>query len=244
MIQIFIASVVLSIIHASIPNHWLPLIAIGKTEKWSHSETMFGTLVTGFAHTLSTVIIGIIVGVVGYKLSSSYEIISGIIAPAILVVLGIIYIILDLRGVTHSHTHFTLDKTHHDDDHHHDHEHLHGHSHDHHHEHSHPHIVSVTPKKNHKTKWAVISTLSLGMFLTPCAEIEAYYFQASTIGWAGIWIVSAVYTFITVGGMLLLVYLGMHGAKNIKSHYMEHHEKRITGIVLIAVGLITYLIKF
>ncbi|HLG35268.1 MAG TPA: hypothetical protein VI757_10335 [Bacteroidia bacterium] len=244
MIQVFFASLLLSIMHASIPNHWLPLIAIGKTEKWTHSETMFGTVVSGFAHTLSTVFIGIIVGVVGYKLSSSYGIISGIVAPAILVVLGIVYIILDLRGVKHEHTHFALEETYqheHNHDHHHDHSHEHGH---HHHNHPHPHKEPVTPKTNHKTKWAVLSTLSLGMFFTPCVEIEAYYFQASTIGWAGIWIVSAVYTFITVGAMMLLVYLGMHGVKNIRSHFLEEHERRITGIVLMAVGLITYLVKF
>src|SRR5437867_4387085 len=126
MLQVFFASILLSIIHASIPNHWLPLITIGKTEKWTHSETMFGTAITGFAHTLSTVIIGIIVGVIGYKLSSSYGIISGIVAPAILVVLGIIYIILDLRGVEHGHTHFVFDESHqHQHEHHHDHSHEH-----------------------------------------------------------------------------------------------------------------------
>jgi nickel/cobalt exporter len=247
MIQVLIASLLLSIIHASIPNHWLPLIAIGKTEKWTHSETMFGTVVSGFAHTLSTVIIGIIVGVVGYKLSSSYGVISGIIAPAILIALGIIYIVLDLRGAKHGHTHFKLDNTHHN--HHHEHEHSHDHAHLHEHEEhlhvrQHPHIEIASTKSEFKTKWAVLSTLSLGMFLTPCVEIEAYYFQASTIGWAGIWIVSAVYTLITVGAMMLLVYLGMHGVKNLRSHFLEEHERRITGIVLIAVGLITYLMKF
>ena len=195
---------------------------------------MFGTVVTGLAHTLSTVIIGIIVGVVGYKLSASYGIISGVVAPAILIVLGIIYIILDLKGTRHTHAHFTLDKTHHDSD----------HDHEHHHDHSHPHILSITPKTNKKTKWAVLSTLSLGMFLTPCIEIEAYYFQASTIGWIGIWIVSAVYTIVTVGTMMLLVYLGMKGVKNIHSHFLEAHEKRISGIVLIGVGLIVYFVKF
>jgi len=224
----------LSVIHASIPNHWLPLIAIGKSENWMHSEIMFATVITGLAHTLSTVIIGIIVGVVGYKLSSSYGIISGVIAPAILVVLGIIYIILDLRGTKHAHAHFTFDKLHHHGD----------PDHGHHHDHPHPHILSVTPKTDKKTKWAVLSTLSLGMFLTPCIEIEAYYLQASTIGWVGIWIVSAVYTFVTVGTMMLLVYLGMKGVKNIRSHFLEAHEKRISGIVLIAVGLVVYFVKF
>src|SRR5690349_4714930 len=170
MLQIFSASLLLSIIHASIPNHWLPLIAIGKTEKWSHSETMLGTVITGFAHTLSTVIIGIIVGVVGYKLSSSYGVISGIVAPAILVALGIIYIILDLRGVKHGHSHFTLNLSHaHDHDHSHDHEHHHDHLQEHdHHDHSHFHKEAVSTKSKHKTKWAVLSSLSLGMFLTPC----------------------------------------------------------------------------
>ena len=234
MIQIFFASLLLSVIHASIPNHWLPLIAIGKTEKWTHSEIMFATIITGFAHTLSTVIIGIIVGVVGYKLSSSYGIISGVVAPAILVILGIIYIILDLKGTKHTHAHFTLDNTHHN----------HDHDHEHNHDHPHPHILSATQQANKKTKWAVLSTLSLGMFLTPCIEIEAYYFQASTIGWVGIWIVSVVYTFVTVGTMMLLVYLGMKGVKNIRSHFLEAHEKRISGIVLIAVGLVVYFVKF
>lgn len=215
MIQIFIASLTLSLIHASIPNHWLPLIAIGKTEKWNLKETLSATAITGFAHTLSTVIIGIIVGVIGYKLSSSYEVISHLVAPAILVVLGIIYIILDLSGANHYHEH-------------------------HHHNHQHSHNDSTLPMKGHKSKWAVLSALSLGMFFTPCIEIEAYYFQASTIGWKGIWIVSAVYTFVTLGYMLLLVYLGFKGVKNLQSHFLEKHEKRITGIVLIIVGLITY----
>jgi len=224
MVQVLIASILLSIIHASIPNHWLPLIAIGKTEKWTQGEIMGATLITGFAHTLSTVLIGIIVGFLGYKLASSYEIISGIVAPAILIVIGIIYLVLDISGKG-------------------------GHGHHHHHEPvlNKPDQVdlnSLSLVKNKKTKWHLLTSLSIGMFLTPCAEVEAYYFQASTIGWTGIWIVSAVYTFVTVGGMLLLVYLGMHGAKHIKSHYMEHHEKRITGIVLIAIGLITYFIKF
>ena len=167
------------------------------------------TIITGFAHTLSTVLIGIIVGVIGYKLSSSYDIISGTVAPAILVAIGIIYIILDFK-------------------------------HHHHHHEINPALIGSSKKST----WALLSSLSLGMFLTPCIEIEAYYFQASTIGWAGIWIVSAVYTFITLGVMLLLVYLGIRGVKHLESHYMEHHSKRVTGIVLILVGALTYFVKF
>jgi cytochrome c biogenesis protein CcdA len=81
------------------------------------------------------------------------------------------------------------------------------------------------------------------MFLTPCIEIEAYYFQAGTKGWIGIIIVSIVYTLTTVLTMLILVYLGTRGINRFKSHFLEHHEKGITGIVLVILGLLAFFVK-
>src|SRR5450759_4459635 len=103
MWQIFIGSLILSIIHASIPNHWIPLIAIGKTERWTQRETMMATLISGIAHTLSTVILGIIVGLAGYKLSRNHELITRIGAPAILIIIGIIYLWIDFKN-SHYHS--------------------------------------------------------------------------------------------------------------------------------------------
>ena len=213
MWQIFIGSLFLSLIHASIPNHWIPLIAIGKTEKWTYRETLSATLITGFSHTLSTIIIGIIVGYIGIKLSDSYNLIMSYIAPSILIGIGVIYLILDLRG---------------------------------HHHHHHPHHAGEESLKQGKKKSriAILSSLSLAMFLTPCIEIEAYYFQAGLIGWTGIFIVSAVYTLTTVLLMLILVFAGLKGAKHLRSHFLEHHEKLLTGGILIALGLLAFFVKF
>jgi hypothetical protein len=44
--------------------------------------------------------------------------------------------------------------------------------------------------------------------------------------------------------MLSLVSLGMKGVQTFKSHFLEHHEKAITGTVLIALGILTWLVKF
>jgi nickel/cobalt exporter len=213
MVQIFFGILVLSLIHALIPNHWIPLIAISKTEKWTQRRTLWATAITGFAHTFSTIIIGIIVGIIGYKLSTSYQFISTIAAPIILVGLGIIYCALDFRG---------------------NHHHLHE-----------PDHVPANSEKTDKSKWrAILTSLSVAMFFTPCIEIEAYYFQAGTIGWMGIFIVSAVYLVMTIVVMLLLVYLGMKGIQTFNSHFLEHHEKGITGIVLIALGILAYFVAF
>jgi nickel/cobalt transporter (NicO) family protein len=212
MYQIFIGSLILSTIHALIPNHWLPLIAVGKTEKWTHNQTLWATVITGVAHTLSTIIIGIVVGLIGYKLATKYAVISETIAPAILIGLGLIYIFRDFRS-NHHHTHEMN--------------------------------PSVTETGRKKSRWvAILTSLSIAMFLTPCIEIEAYYFQAGTIGWIGIFIVSAVYLMTTVMVMLFLVYLGMRGVKTFKSHFLEHHEKAITGIALVALGILALIVKF
>jgi len=214
MTQIFIGSLLLSIIHALIPNHWLPLIAVGKAEKWTQPQTLWATLITGVAHTLSTILIGVVVGLIGYRLAAGYTVISETIAPAILVVLGMIYLMLGFRPHYHHH-------------HHHD-------------------IKSPVPSEGKKRSGyvAILASLSLAMFLTPCVEIEAYYFQAGTIGWIGIFIVSAVYLFTTLAIMLIVVYAGMKGAASFRSHLLEHHEKQITGAVLIALGILAFLVKF
>ncbi len=215
MYQVFIGSILLSLIHALIPNHWLPLIAVGKTEKWSRSQTLWATAITGVAHTLSTILIGIIVGLIGYKLSALYGVISETIAPGILVILGIVYLLLDFR-----------------------------HHHHHHHHHHAPETAQDSARGKTSRRVAILTTLSIAMFLTPCVEIEAYYFQAGTIGWTGIFIVSAVYLVTTLAVMLTLVSMGMKCAGNFKAEFLEHHEKSITGLVLVGLGLLALFVKF
>lgn len=105
MIQILLGSILLSLVHAAIPNHWIPLVAIGRAQRWSHRETLWVTVVVGLAHILSTVAIGALVGLVGLQLAHEYEEAAAIIAPTVLVLLGIVYIVLDFRHHRHKHIH-------------------------------------------------------------------------------------------------------------------------------------------
>ena len=208
MIQLFLGSILLSLVHAVIPNHWLPVVAIGRAENWTQRETLLVTGISGFAHTLSTLIVGITIGVIGISLSNNYAFITEKIAPSLLIVLGIIYLIID--GLRHHH---------------------------------HTHGADAGNIKN-RSKWAIVFSLALAMFLSPCLEIEAYYFQAAAAGWAGIMMVSAVYICITVSGMLLLVFLASKGVRSIQSHFLDHHEKLLSGIVLIALGVFAMFVHF
>ncbi len=213
-IQILIGSFLVSLAHALIPSHWLPLATIGKTEKWTQNETLKITAITGFSHTLSTVIIGIIVGLVGYKLSESYHLITHFFAPAVLVSLGLIYLSLEYRHkfIKHSHKHHHID------------------------------IDHIIDEK--KSKRAIVLTLMVAMFFSPCLEIEVYYLTAGRLGWTGIAIVSIVYFFVTVFFMMLFVYLAGKGISKLKWEFLEHHDKLISGLILIIVGLLAYFIEY
>lgn len=210
MWQIFLGSLLLSLIHALIPHHWIPLIAISKSEKWTTKETLFATFVTGLSHMVSTIIIGIIVGFVGIKLSESYSSIMSLAAPTILLGMGVIFVLLDLR-TSHNHNHFNI---------------------------NHKAII------NKRSKTAIITSLSLAMFFAPCIEIEVFYFQAATFGWAGILVVSAVYLVMTLLFLFALVYLGLKGVSKFNLHFLENHSKSFTGIILILLGLVAYFVEF
>lgn len=106
MYSIFIGSLLLSLLHAVIPNHWLPILAIGRKDNWTLQEVTWVTFLSGLAHALSTIAIGIVLGMLGVQLANRIEYFTHFIAPAILIVIGIFFIYQH-----HRHKHFHLHQT-------------------------------------------------------------------------------------------------------------------------------------
>lgn len=106
MHSIIIGSVLLSLLHAVIPNHWLPVLAIGRKENWSLQEVTKVTFVSGLAHALSTIGIGFILGLLGLNLANNIQYFTHFIAPAVLILLGAFFIYQH-----HRHKHFHLHQT-------------------------------------------------------------------------------------------------------------------------------------
>ncbi len=103
MITLVTGALILSFLHAIIPNHWLPIIAIGQKEKWDLKETTRVTLIAGLSHAASTVLIGVLLGFIGAQLSRGIENFTAFIAPGLLVALGTFYVYQHSR-----HHHFHL----------------------------------------------------------------------------------------------------------------------------------------
>ena len=204
MISIITGTLIISLLHAVIPNHWLPVIAIGRKEQWTLIEVTKVTFVCALAHGLSTILIGVLLSVLGAKLDDSVTHFTNIIAPIILISMGLIFIYR-------------------------------------HHRHRHFHVDSELKKK--KSKSAIITALVIAMFFSPCMEIEAYFLLAGTQAKWLVVFIALMYLLITTTGMVLLVRYAYKGLLKLNWHSIEHNAGIITGLTLVATGIITFFIQ-
>lgn len=204
MFSIITGALVISLLHALIPNHWLPVIAIGRREKWTLAEVSQVTLICAVAHGLSTVVIGVILSLVGFKLEENISYFTSIIAPIILISMGLIFIYR-------------------------------------HHRHKHFHVDGEIQKK--RTKRSIITALVIAMFFSPCMEIEAYFLLAGTQSKLLVVLIALMYLLITTTGMLLLVRYAYKGVLILNWHSLEHNAGIITGVTLVATGILTFFIQ-
>ena len=103
MQELLIGSVVLSFLHALLPNHWIPVLAVSNAKKWSIRETLTATFGAAMAHAISTVLIGWGVAFLGYKMADSMSAILSWIGPSLLIGMGVFFLYQH-----HHHAHFHL----------------------------------------------------------------------------------------------------------------------------------------
>jgi len=92
MFTILTGGALLSIFHALIPSHWLPILAIGRSEGWTPAKVLTVTLFAGSAHVLSTVLAGIAFAAAGGAIAARMESVTHWIMPTVLIVWGGYYI--------------------------------------------------------------------------------------------------------------------------------------------------------
>jgi len=103
MLSILAGAFLVSVAHAILPDHWLPLILISRAEKWSQAETLWVTALVTIPHLVSTILLGLLVGLIGFKLSATYEALMGFVAPAMFVLIGLVYVYRNYRAEGHHH---------------------------------------------------------------------------------------------------------------------------------------------
>lgn len=202
MLSLLTGTLILAAIHALIPNHWLPLVAVAKAEGWKKKEITTVTLLAAGAHVFGTVVLGIVLGYIGKELEEEYGKTITVASAVILIVFGLIY--------------FTVNLPHH----------------------HHSTQQDLSAYKRSKTRWVWIF---IGMmFLSPCLEVESLFLSAGVFGMSAVLALAATYAVVSILGIWLLVSLGIKGVNLLPAEFIEHNEKKISGIVLILVGIVTF----
>lgn len=107
MAELVVSTFIISFLHALIPSHWMPIVTISRILKWNRAQTMRATVMASLAHCLSTILLGIVLALGGNLLGEHVEEFTEFFAPAILVLLGLWFII---RHSRHKHFHLHLDE--------------------------------------------------------------------------------------------------------------------------------------
>ena len=106
MLDILVGAFLVSAVHPIMPDHWIPLVLISKAEQWSQTETLWISTLITIPHIISTIILGVLVGLIGFQISSIHESILEILAPMMFILIGLFYVYRSIR--TRSHHHFDL----------------------------------------------------------------------------------------------------------------------------------------
>jgi nickel/cobalt exporter len=202
MFSLVAGTFILALLHALIPNHWLPLVAVARAEGWKVKDVTTVTLISATAHVLGTVALGLVLGVIGKELADQYGHAINVGASILLIIFGLIYYTVNLP-----HHHHSSQK-------------------------------DVAQYKRSKRKWILIFIFM--MFLSPCLEVESLFLSAGAYGMTNVILLSTVYAIVSISGILLLVTLGNKGVNLLPAEFIEHNEKRISGAVLMVVGIISF----
>jgi nickel/cobalt exporter len=208
--------------HAAIPTHWLPFVAAGRAQGWTHSKTLLITALAGTGHVLATALLGLILTIFGVALSSRIGTWFPRIAGALLIGLGLFYIWRQLSGHAHSHTHL-FSKS--------------GHQHEHELRESLAHFRGPDISRTRTSDWVAISSLFAMLTFSPCEAFLPLYVSGIRFGWGGFALLTLILSTAAVAGMLVFTWLALIGIRGIGLSWFERYESLVMGSLLLLVGV-------
>lgn len=99
------SAVTLSVIHAFMPNHWLPFVLVGKVHGWEMRKTLTVLTIAAFLHTAATAVLGAILSSSRFIIERYIDLTGRVLPALILLAFGATYIILEATHRGHHHHH-------------------------------------------------------------------------------------------------------------------------------------------
>lgn len=102
---ILLGAATVGVVHSILPDHWVPLAVVARTQKWSMARLARTTILAASGHVLTSIALGGIVAVIGLQFQRQIETQQGHIVGGILVLTGVGFLFWGLTGHGHPHEH-------------------------------------------------------------------------------------------------------------------------------------------
>ena len=115
LLSIALTGFAVAFLHAAIPTHWLPFVLAGRGQRWGKAKTLMVVALCGSGHILFTALLGALVVWLGIEVSKWTGAVFPWIAGSALILVGLYYLLRQVRGGGHGHQHFGAGHRHADD---------------------------------------------------------------------------------------------------------------------------------
>jgi hypothetical protein len=224
------------VLHTLVPDHWAPIVVVGRQQGWSVLRTARAAAIAGFGHVASTLVLGLILWAVGASLALRYGHAVNVAAAVALIAFGAWIGFSgwrELRG-EHEHGHSHLE-----------HAHVHRHAdatqhvHWHHHHLEDWHAVEGGVAVLHEHDHAVAGRTALLLILGSSPMIEGLpaFFAASTSGPALIGVMAVVFALATIATYVTVSSFAIAGLQRVSLGPLERYGEVLSGAFVALVGV-------
>lgn len=230
--------------HAILPDHWMPLALVGRTQRYPLPRVARISLLAGVAHVLVSVILGGVIVVIGLQFRHTVQSAQDTVVGLILILTGVGFAALELTG--HGHHHGPDGHGHHHGPEGHAHHHgpqgdTHGHDHDHHtHAHAHGHLgdrAHEDPGAGRSRLGGVAAIMvPFGAAASPDLTILPVFLAACASGVGAAVGSVVVFALVTIGTIVGLTVTAARGGYQIRGAWLERWGNAFTALVLLVIG--------
>jgi nickel/cobalt transporter (NicO) family protein len=236
---LLIAAGTVGFLHSILPDHWVPLAVVARTQRWTIARTARTSLLASVGHVLTSIVLGGMIALVGLQFRRAFETGQGHIVGVVLVLTGIGFLIWGLSGHGHHH---------HDHDHDHDHDahevaqhageeqHLHVHGHD----HGDASGGHRTATKGSPARRLAAIAVPFGAAASPDLTILPVFLAASAVGVGAVIGVLTTFSVITLATFVILTVVATVAGYQVQGEWLEKNGNTLTAIVLLVIGVAVY----
>ena len=238
-VLLIVATVAVGVLHTMVPDHWAPIALLSRQHGWTKAHTARTAAIAGLGHTVSTLIIAVIVWTAGTMLAARFGSAMSIASSAALIAFGAWIAISSWHEIAHGHDH---------EHEHFEHAHLHRHEGGVEHRHWHAHHeanwhavdgnVALAPVHEHEHKTSSRTALLLILGSSPMIEGLPAFFAAGRYGAGLLAIMAVLFAASTILTYVVLSVASASGMQRLNLGRFEEYGEVISGAFIALLGVL------